>query len=83
MVLTVCYLASEHGEHPSEEILRSIAKVTGGFLAKEDYSGSVEEIGEAESGNLKFLVNHALIKEKKEAIRQAHELLSKATGITK
>ena len=60
----------------SEEILRGIAKVTGGFFAMEDCSGTYEEIEDPEDGNLRFLVDLALIENKDDKIDKARKILN-------
>lgn len=58
------------------EILTAIANVTGGFLVPQDCEEECLIINEAEQGNLKFLVDHALIEnDRREEIKQAREIL--------
>lgn len=58
------------------EILIAIGKVTGGFFCTEDYSGDWTAFEEAEYGNLKFLLEHALIENRQDKLAQAREALN-------
>lgn len=66
----------------SEEILRGIANVTGGFFQAADTNDEFEAIPELEDGNLKFLVKNAVVTGKYAGeIEQAKELLHWEKGM--